>query len=156
MNLGLLKKLLAACAILMLLTVPVAASAQDATATQLVDNALVIWKDKGKDYALKVINASAGPLKKDNLYTFALDFSGTVLAHPAQTKLRGKNLWELKDPNGKLMVQEMVKDAKAADGSGWIEYEWVHPDGVGTGTKRTYVKRVPGEDILVACGYHIN
>jgi signal transduction histidine kinase len=143
-------------AILFLIAVPLVASAQDATATQLVDNALAIWKDKGKDYALKVINASAGPLKKGTLYTFALDFSGTVLAHPAQTKLRGKNLWELKDPKGKLMVQEMVKDAKAPEATGWVEYEWVHPDGVGTGTKRTLVKRVPGEDILVACGYHVN
>lgn len=151
-----MKTLSTVLAILFFIAVPLVASAQDATATQLVDNALAIWKDKGKDYALKVINASAGPLKKGALYTFALDFSGTVLAHPAQTKLRGKNLWELKDPKGKLMVQEMVKDAKTSEGIGWVEYEWVHPDGVGTGTKRTLVKRVPGEDILVACGYHVN
>jgi signal transduction histidine kinase len=143
-------------AILFLVTVPLLASAQDATATQLVDNALVIWKDKGKDYALKVINASAGPLKKGPMYTFACDLSGTMLAHPAQTKLRGQNVIAEKDAKGKFIFKELIKVAETQDGAGWVEYEWTRPDGAGTSTKRTFVKKVPGEDILVACGYHVN
>lgn len=151
-----MKHVAAVLAIVFLVTVPFVASAQDATATQLVDNALGIWKDKGKDYALKVINASAGPLKKGPMYTFACDFSGKILAHPAQTKLRGQNVMAEKDAKGRFLFKELITVAEAPQGSGWIEYEWTRPDGTGTSTKRTFVKRVPGEDILVACGYHVN
>jgi len=143
-------------ATLFLVMAPLMASADDATATQLVDNALAIWKDKGKDYALKVVNASAGPLKQGTFYTFAVDFSGTVLAHPMQTKLRGQNLWSLTDSQGKLITQELVKAAQTGDGTGWVEYEWQRSDQSGVGIKRALVKRVPGEDILLACGYHTN
>jgi cytochrome c len=150
-----MKTLSAVLAVLIFAVAALAASAQEETATQLVDTALALWKDKGKDYALKVVNASAGPLKKGTFYTFAVDFSGTVVAHPMQTKLRGKNLWEAKDPNGKQFVQDMVKIAQTPEGSGWVEYEWERPDQSGLGTKRTIIKRVPGEDVLVGCGYHI-
>jgi signal transduction histidine kinase len=151
-----MKKVSAVLAILVLVTVPLVASADDTTATQLVDNALNIWKDKGKDYALKVINASAGPLKKGPMYTFACDLSGTILAHPTQTKLRGQNMLSQKDAKGTLIFQELIKAAKTQDGSGWVEYQWLSPDGAGPTTKRTLVKKVPGEDVLVACGYHVN
>jgi signal transduction histidine kinase len=151
-----MKTLSAVLATLFLVMVPLMASADDATATQLVDSALSIWKDKGKDYALKVVNASAGPLKKGTYYTFAVDFSGNVLAHPMKTRLRGQNVMSEKDAKGKLIFQELIKAAKAEDGTGWVEYEWDRADGSGTSTKRTCVKRIPGEDMFVACGYHTN
>jgi cytochrome c len=150
-----MKTFFAVLAVLIFAMAALAASAEEETASQLVDSALAIWKDKGKEYALKVVNASAGRLKKGIFYTFAVDFSGTVVGHPMQTKLRGKNLWEAKDPNGKLFVQDMVKVAQSQEGSGWVEYEWERPDQSGMGTKRALIKRVPGEDILVGCGYHI-
>ena len=83
-----LSSLLAAVTVVM---APLMASTDDATAVELVNKAIALWQEKGEDYALKVINASAGPLKKGPMYTFAIDFKVIVLAHPAQASLRGQN-----------------------------------------------------------------
>jgi signal transduction histidine kinase len=142
-------------AIVILVMAPLAASADDAMVVDLVNKAVAIWKDKGKDYAVKVINASAGPLRKGSLYVIACDFSGQFLAHPAQQDLRGQDEWELQDAKGKFVTQEFIKVAQSKEGSGWYEYDWVRVNETKPTKKRTYIKRVPGEDVLVASGYYI-
>ena len=141
-------------AMIFVLMAPLIASADDATVTDLVDKAIDLWKEKGRDYALKVINASAGPLKKGSMYTFAVDFRGVVLAHPVQKAFRGQDLWELQDVNGKFLTQEFIKAAKSQEGLGWVEYDWIRVQETEPTRKRTFVKRIPGEDVLVASGYY--
>ena len=143
-------------ATLILVMAPLMVSAaEEATAVELVNKAFALWQEKGKDYSLKVINASAGPLRKDHLYTFSCDFSGLVLAHPAKTSLRGKNLFDLKDSKGNFPTQAMIKIAQSPEGTGWVEYQWDRGNNSGEGTKRTLVKRIPGENVFVACGYFV-
>jgi hypothetical protein len=48
----------------------------------IVNKALEFFKAHGKDQALKIINASAGPSRKGALYCFAMDFKGRFVAHP--------------------------------------------------------------------------
>jgi len=134
---------------------PLCASADDATVMDLVNKAVALWKEKGRDHALKVINASAGPLRKGSLYVFASDFSGKFLAHPAQKDLRGEDQWELQDAKGKFVAQEFVKVAQSKEAAGWVEYDWVRVNETTPTKKRTYVKRISGEEALVACGYYL-
>jgi signal transduction histidine kinase len=142
-------------AIAILVTVPLVASADDAMVVDLVNKAATLWKDKGKDYACKVINASAGPLRKGSLYVIACDFSGQFLAHPAQQDLRGQDEWELQDAKGKFITQEFIKVAKSKEGQGWYEYDWVRVNETKPTKKRTFIRRIPGEDALVASGYYM-
>jgi signal transduction histidine kinase len=142
-------------ATLILVCAPLEAPADDATSVELVNRAITLWKEKGKDYALKVINASAGPLKQGSMYTFALDFKGVILAHPAQVRLRGKNMWDVPDAEGKLITPEMVRLAQSPEGSGWLEYKWKRVNDAEPTMKRTFIKRVPGVDALVGCGYYL-
>jgi hypothetical protein len=77
-----------------------------------LNKAVDMFKAQGKDYTLKVFNASAGPLRKGAIYAFAVDFKGRMLSHQVQEDLRGQDTWELQDARGKFIVQDFIKIAK--------------------------------------------
>ena len=123
------------------------------TVTDLVGLAVAKFQEKGKDYTIKLLNTFHGPLRKGDLYVFAFDLDGTNLSHPIREDMRGKSSWDMKDAKGKLFVQDFVRIAKN-DGQGWIEYWWQKPGDPNPTLKRSFIKRIPGENILVGVGYH--
>jgi cytochrome c len=133
---------------------PANADGEDQIVVGLVDKALEIFKAQGKDQALKVCATSAGPLRKGALYVFVMDFKGRFMAHPVQEDLRGQDAWELQDAKGKFITQEFIKIAKEK-GQGWSEYWWLRINETAPTLKKTYIKRVPGEDLLVGCGHYV-
>lgn len=133
---------------------PTNGAADNEAVVEIVDKAVEMFPAKGKEYTMKLINASAGPLRKGALYAFAVDFNGRFLSHPVQQELRGHEAWELKDAKGKLFVQDFIKIAKE-QGQGWSEYWWLRVNESAPTLKKTYVKKVPGEDILVGAGYYV-
>jgi len=60
-------------------------------------------------------------------YFFVYDYDGINIAHPRKPELEGKNLFELKDENGNLMIQDLITQAKA--GGGYTRYLWDKPSG---------------------------
>ncbi len=90
-------KTLAAAILVMVVLLPMMATAQEAGDKEvtigLVDKAVAFFQEKGRDYAIKLLNASAGPLRKGSLYAFAIDQKGRMLSHPTQEDLRGKDAW---------------------------------------------------------------
>jgi signal transduction histidine kinase len=133
---------------------PAFANGDSDNVMELVNKAADMFKAQGKDYTLKVLNASAGPLRKGAIYTFAVDFKGRFLSHPVQEDVRGQDAWELQDARGKFIVQDFIKVAKE-QGQGWSEYWWIRVGETSPTLKKTYVKRVPGEDLLVAAGFYV-
>jgi len=111
-------KKLALALVLLSLACPVWADGEDQLVVDLVDKTLDFFKTQGKDYTLKLCNASAGPLRKGAIYVFVLDFKGTFVAHPVQEDLRRRDAWELQDAKGKFVVQDFIKIAKES-GQGW-------------------------------------
>ena len=140
--------------IIVLAVCPAFATGDSDLVVELVNKAVDMFKTQGKDNALKVINATAGPLKKGAIYVFALDFKGRFVAHPVQEDLRGQDAWELQDAKGKFLVQEFIKIAKE-QGQGWSEYWWIRVGETSPTLKKTYIKRVPGEDVIVGAGYYV-
>ncbi|WP_418909853.1 methyl-accepting chemotaxis protein [Bacillus pinisoli] len=57
-----------------------------------------------------------------NGYFVVYDEEGLEVAHPT---IEGKNVWEAKDVDGKLLVQEQIKVAQS--GGGFVEYKWAIP-----------------------------
>lgn len=55
-------------------------------------------------------------------YIFAIDYTGTIVAH-ARADLLGTNHWDVADSNGVEYFQEMISDAKS-DGGGTTYYMW--------------------------------
>lgn len=121
----------------------------------LVEKATASFDERGKEYTLKLLNASSGPFKLKELYVFSADMKGIVIAQSANRALKGKSLWNVKDTKGKLFVREMIEVAQGP-GSGWVEYWWLR-SGEGKPTlKRSYIRKVPGHDIFVGSGYYVN
>jgi cytochrome c len=130
------------------------AGENEADVKELVNSAVTFFQDKGQDYSIKTFNALHGPFVKGPLYVFAATFDGTMLAHPMKKDLVDKSLLDVKDSNGKLLFQEMVKVAKT-DGEGWVDYAWPYPGTNEPSPKRTYIKRIPSQNVWVAAGYYV-
>ncbi|MFQ1992897.1 methyl-accepting chemotaxis protein [Aeromonas veronii] len=61
-------------------------------------------------------------------YFFVYDFEGNTILLPVRTELEGKNRWNDKDANGKLLIQEILKSARQGDG--FTEY-WTAKPSIG-------------------------
>lgn len=75
---------------------------------------------------LEEITAKDAKYVDRDLYAVVYDMTGKVLAHGANNKMVGKDLIELKDPDGKEFVKERVDLAKSK-GKFWQEYKFTDP-----------------------------
>lgn len=115
-------------AVLMLLGAANVAFAQGVTKDEVVEfvsSAVAYANEVGKEDALKEFSNRNGKFVKGELYIFAYDFNGTVIAHGGQPDLIGKNLIDMQDANGVKVIQELVKLAQ--NGEGWLQYLWPNP-----------------------------
>lgn len=136
-----------------------AESAKD-ECVRLCKDAANFINEKGLDAAIKEINNKEGKFVSKNTYVYLLDLKGTLQAHPFNPQVIGKSLFEQKDTNGKLFVQEQIEIAKTK-GEGWTEYMYPTPAELKKPTpfkekisskKLSYVYRVPGKDLLAVAG----
>lgn len=138
-------------------TVAAAAQEQHGTkdeAVALVEAAVAYVQKAGPEQAYKdFTDKSNAQWHKKDMYVFVNGFDGMTLAHGGNDKLVGKNMSELKDQNGKLFIQEMSATARKS-GSGWVEYNWVHPETKKLAAKATYVETVPSKNAYVGVGIY--
>jgi signal transduction histidine kinase len=117
-------------------------------AKAMVERAAEFMEANGRDETLAELSKSDGRFVEGDLYVFAYDLKGTVVAHPLIPSLIGQNLLGKPDSQGKLFRDEINELAKT-QGSGWVEYTYVNPATGQEGPKTTYVLR-SGD--LVLCG----
>jgi cytochrome c len=117
----------------------------------LVERAVAFYKSSGKEIALAEYMNPRGQFAQKELYVFALDLNGIMLAHGINEKFAGKNFMELKDSDGKLFIREIV-DTANAQGSGWVEYKWYHPVTKKELLKTVFFKKVV--DMIVCSGVY--
>jgi len=126
-----------------------AADREDAKA--LVKRAAAYVKYQGKEKALAEISTPKGMFDKGELYVFAYDLQGIMLAHPKNPALIGQNLINVPDIEGKLFRKEIVDKAKS-QGSGWVDYVYLNPETNKQEHKTTYFQKVG--DIILCCGIY--
>jgi two-component system, NarL family, sensor kinase len=88
----------------------------------------------------------------DDGYFFVYDLHGTVLMHPRQRDLIGKDLWELRDPQGNATIQALLARARA--GGGFVEYMWRRPSTGRIAPKLGYVTQVPRWGWMIGTGLY--
>ncbi|MFZ1916704.1 MAG: cache domain-containing protein [Terriglobales bacterium] len=120
-------------------------------AKTLVKRAAAFVKYQGKEKALAEISTPKGMFDKGELYVFAYDLQGVMLAHPKNPSLIGQNLINVPDTEGKLFRKEIVEKAKS-HGSGWVDYVYLNPETNKQEHKSTYFEKVG--DIIVCCGIY--
>ncbi len=118
-------------------------------AKALVKQAAALVKYQGKGKALAEISKPKGTFDKGELYVFAYDLQGVMVAHPKNPALIGKNLIDVPDSDGKLFRKEIVEKARLK-GSGWVDYLYLNPETNEVEHKTTYLLKVG--DIILCCG----
>jgi signal transduction histidine kinase len=139
-------------AVFVLAITHVAMAAEFGTPVQaeaMVKKAVAYIKANGKDKALAEISNPKGPFVDRDLYVTAYDMTGKCLAHGANQKMIGKDLIDLKDPDGKPFIKERIDMMKTKD-KGWQDYKFTNPVSKKIEPKTAYVEKV--DDILVMCG----
>jgi methyl-accepting chemotaxis protein len=125
------------------------ATAADAQA--MVEKAYAYVKANGKARSLAAFNNLRGEFVKGELFIFAQDFHGIILAYGGNSAMVGQNLYEAKDVNGKYLGKGMIELAKT-QGNGWYEYHFLNPHTNTVQPKTTYVQKV--DDYYLACGVY--
>jgi signal transduction histidine kinase len=92
-----------------------------------------------------------GQFVQDQMYIFALDPNGIMLAHGVNEKFVGKNFIDLKDSDGKSFIKEIV-DTANAKGGGWVQYKWYHPETKKVLPKAVYFDKV--DDVIICSGVY--
>jgi signal transduction histidine kinase len=73
------------------------------------------------------------------------------MAHGARPALIGKNLFDLKDQDGKYLIRELIAIAQGP-GSGWVDYKWPNPLSNKIEDKSSYVEKMG--DYIVGVGVY--
>lgn len=123
----------------------------NADAKQMVEQALQHIKDVGATKAFEDFSTPGGKWHNKDIYLFCYKMDGSNVCHGANKALIGKNLIDLKTADGQFLIKNLV-DIARTKGSGWIDYQWPHPQTKKTEAKRAYVMRIPGYDGLVGAG----
>ena len=92
---------------------------------------------------------------KEREYFWVNDMHPKMLMHPTKPELDGTDLSENKDPNGKKLFVEFVKEVKA-NGSGFIFYMWPRPDSKEPVDKVSYVKGFNEWGWVIGSGVYID
>ncbi len=141
---------------LMLMTggIVFAAAAQVGTAAEaeaMVKKAVQLIKTDGKEKAFPEFNNPKGKFVDRDLYITVYDLNGKCLAHGANSKMIGKDLIDLKDPDGKPFVKERVEMAKTKD-KFWLDYKFTNPLSKKIEPKSMYTEKAG--DLLINCGIY--
>jgi cytochrome c len=94
-----------------------------------------------------------GEFRFGEVYVNVIDVNGTWLIYPPNPRNEGKSVLNVRDSNGKLLVQEIIQVARDK-GEGWVEYHWLNPASNRIEPKITYVKNVPDKGVIAYIGLY--
>jgi len=118
-------------------------------AKAMVEEAVAFFNANGKQKTLTEINTPKGKWVKGELYVFAYDLNGVVVAHPINPKLIGKNLIDVPDAAGKTFRKDIAEVAKTK-GTGWVDYKYKNPSTNKIEDKSTFLMKAG--DVIICCG----
>lgn len=152
-NPGTVSALCAAAAIAAVLTL--SGTAQAATADQakaFAEKAAQHVKDVGEKQAFADFSTPGGDWVQGELYVFCQDADGTVVAHGGNPAIVGKNMLNVKDPDGHTPNAEMNK-LGLTQGAGWYDFRWPNPATKQIQQKSAYVIKIDDHTIC-GSGYY--
>lgn len=118
-------------------------------AVALFNQAIASHQNPDEIFAL--ISYTQGRFVLGDLYLYALDFKGKIVAQGDRPGLIGMNAWEVTDERGVKINQEIVHKLQDSAEGIWIEYVSKKAD------KRAYAEKVKGSNgnqYFIACGYY--
>jgi cytochrome c len=116
-----------------------------------VERAVAFYKASGKRIALAEYTNPNGQFVLDEMYIYALNPRGTMLAHGVNENFVGEEFVDIKDYDGKIFIKEIV-DIANKEGSGWVKYKWYNPVTKEVLLKNVYFKKV--DDLIICSGVY--
>jgi uncharacterized protein len=123
-------------------------------ATAMVKRVQQKFRKEGPEAAFRAINNKEPGFADRDLYPFVTELTGLCVANGVTPAVRGKNLLDLKDQDGKFMIQEFVRTASTAPGHGWVDYRWLNPVTKTIEDKSAWIERMG--DYFVGVGVYKN
>ncbi len=87
-------------------------------------------------------------------YFFLYDMAGKSLMHPRQPELVGRNLWNMRDVNGTMVIQELI--GRAREGGGFVRYMWNKPSTGQQAPKLGYAIGLPRWNWMLGTGIYLD
>ena len=88
-------------------------------------------------------------------YFWINDLTPQMIMHPANPKLEGQNLGDMKDPDGKFLFNDMVAIAKR-QGAGLVDYRWPKPGAAEPLPKVSYVQLFEPWGWIIGSGIYLD
>ena len=115
--------------------------------------AIALFEKVGAEAALAKLNQPDSAFRWKDSYVFAFDTNkAELLAHPSQ-RLLGWPMIEYRSADNVMVFKEILDHLKNT-GNGWISYQYLINQQPPPVLKTAYYIKVPGEEIVVAAGYH--
>lgn len=109
-----------------------------------------------KEEAQKRASERISSLRYDGTnYIWINDINTKMVMHPIKPEMNGKDLGDIKDPNGKFLFVEMVKVCKE-NGKGFVEYGWPKPGSSAAVPKISYVELFQPWGWILGTGIYID
>jgi cytochrome c len=86
----------------------------------LTRKAVAVIEAQGGDAAREIFNKE-GEFKFGEIYVNLIDFKGAWVIYPPRPANVGLNVFNLKDADGRFLIQDIIKVAREND-EGWVEY----------------------------------
>jgi cytochrome c len=113
-------------------------------AKALLDRAIAHVNEVGTEKAFADFSSTAGGYVDRDLYVYCLDMEGKMLAHGNNPALIGKNLMEMKDPDGVQPVKESIR-ILASTNEGVLNFKWPNPISKKIEAKSAFISRVKSD-----------
>lgn len=127
-----------------------------ALAIVAAENASAQKGDVSTDAAQKRAAAAIGELRYgNNDYFWINDMHPRMVMHPMKPELNGRDLSQIKDPNGMALFVAFVDEVKR-NGAGFVDYKWPRPDSDEPQPKMSYVKGFAPWGWIVGTGVYVD
>jgi methyl-accepting chemotaxis protein len=138
---------------------------RSAQTQRIVETALSVvsrYEEEARNGHLSVADAKAAALADlksmrygNNDYIWVNDMEPRMIMHPVRSDLDGKNLADIKDPDGKALFVEFV-DTVRKSGNGFVFYLWPKPGFDKPVRKVSFVSAFPAWGWIVGSGVYLD
>lgn len=118
-------------------------------AETMVKKGVTYIKGNPRDKAMADISNPKGEFVDRELYLTVYQMDGVALAHGANPKFIGKNMIELRDPDGKPHIRERLDLVKSGKTAFWQDFKFLNPVNKKIEPKQMYCEKA---NDLVVCG----
>jgi hypothetical protein len=129
---------------------------KEETVVNLVKGGVALFNQVKKEnqpiyWAFSRMSYPSGSFVAGNLYLYALDFHGKILAQGDRPGLINSNSWDYQDEKGLYVNREIIRRLENSNEGTWVEYISKRA------LKRAYAEKVvdkQGNKYFIACGYY--